>query len=207
MFIAASTIVCSQAAELVFVDYNSFQTSAAVSHANSLGLANSTISSLTGQNVASFTGKTLVVMPGFGDYSDLSANQSFLTNFVNGGGYLILNVAGNSGNLSDFAPGGIDYINYAFGGGLHESETIVDASHPYISGSFNPSATVLSAADFNGWSSTDHGILSGLPGGSTTILNNTDGASLVEYSFGSGHVVASTLDVRLGKQRRSGPTA
>jgi hypothetical protein len=198
VFVAASAAVCSQAAELVFVDYNPYQTSVAVSHANSLGLANSTISSLSGQNASSFSGKTLVIMPGFGDYSDLAGNQSFLTSFLNAGGYLILNIAGNNGNLSDFAPGGIDYINYNFGGGLHESETIADTSHPYISGSFNPNASALSPASFDNWFSTDHGSLSGLPGGSTTILNYSNGASLVEYAFGNGHVLASTLTYAWG---------
>ena len=111
-----------------------------------------------------------------------------LTAYVNGGGVLVVNIANNIGSQSDIAPGGVDY-DRSF---LHESESILAPGHPYITGDGYGGST-LAESDFNSWSSTDHGILTALPLNATVILQSSDGPSLVEYAFGNGRVLVSTL--------------
>ncbi len=130
---------------------------------------------------------------------------SILHDFVQAGGYLWLNVAGN-GCATDFAPGGVDFAQYTCGGTFNQSETIVDTSHPYIHGNFHDQATQLTLADFVNWNVTDLGHLAGMPTGATSITQNPQGATLAEYAYGQGWVVVSTLTFGWGDQgAKAGP--
>lgn len=130
------------------------------------------------------------INPGFGSYTNLIAGVApggSLEQYVAGGGTLVLNIAGNNGNQTDIAPGGVDYDRSS----THNAEAFTTPLHPYLTG-VGYGGAALTPADFNSWSSTDHGQLFGLLPG-TAVLNNTDGVSFVEYNFGSGVVLLNTL--------------
>lgn len=115
-----------------------------------------------------------------------------LEQYVNNGGILVLCLAGNIGNQTDIAPGGVDATLNAFNGIFHEEETFTTPAHPYLTGA-DYSGAVLAESDFDNWGSTDHGQLTSLPGGATTVLSNTDGPSWVQYPWGCGQVIVNTL--------------
>lgn len=117
------------------------------------------------------------------------ANGGSLEQYVFGGGILVLNIAGNFGDKSDIAPGGVDLIRNP----NHQSEIFTTPGHAYLTGNGFGGAS-LTTGDFLNWSYTDHGRLANLPPlDSTTILSNTDGVSLVEYQYGSGRVLLTTV--------------
>jgi hypothetical protein len=111
-----------------------------------------------------------------------------LERFANAGGTLVLNVCGNAGSQPDIAPGGVDY-DRSF---THNAEAILAPGHPYFTGA-GYGGSVLTRGSFGPWVYTDYGVLTGLPAGATTLLANTDGVSLVEYRWGAGRVIVSTL--------------
>lgn len=127
-------------------------------------------------------------------YDNISAavtGGGSLEQYAAGGGVLVICVAGSTGNQTDIAPGGLDALLTidVFG---HEDETFTTPAHPYITGAGYGGNTLITA-DFHDWSFTDFGQLTNLPGGATTILSNTDGPSLIEYSWGCGQVIVNTL--------------
>jgi hypothetical protein len=134
------------------------------------------------------------VSPGFGTagYDALrravAANGS-LSRYVAEGGVLVLNVAGNYGSQMDIAPLGVDFSRT-----LHNSETINLSNSPFITGT-EYNGFQLTSADFDDWRNTDHGQLGGLPQHARSILNNSDGPSLVVYEVGEGTVLVGTLTV------------
>jgi hypothetical protein len=131
-------------------------------------------------------------MPGFTTYGNLLSQVAILSEFVQDGGYLWINVAGTACGTG-IAPGGVNYVHDTCGGTQNQSEAIADSAHPYIDGSFDARAHQLSAGDFLNWNVTDIGHLGNLPVNATTITRNNDGSTLAEYSFGQGWVVISTL--------------
>ena len=138
------------------------------------------------------------------DYQNLrsavAAGQP-LEQFVSLGGTLVLNVAGNNGSQADLGPGGLDY-DRSF---THEFATLLLPAHPYVTGQ-GYGGTALTAAMFNNWGNTDHGTLTGLPAGAVALLGNGQGASMIEYAWGTGRVMASTLTFGwFGEARFSGP--
>ena len=185
-----SSIHTLSATPLLFVNYNPAQTQFAQTRAEALGLSYSTIADYT--SASQLAGKSVVVMPGFSSYSSLLSQVSILSDFVRAGGYLWLNVAGG-GCATDFAPGGVDFLQYSCGGSYNQSEQIVNPAHAYVQGSFDPRAKQLTAADFMNWNVVDLGHVSGLPANPTVITANPQGATLAEYSYGQGWVVVSTL--------------
>jgi hypothetical protein len=66
-------------------------------------------------------------------------------------------------DANDFAPGGVDFLQYSCGGSYNQSESLVNPAHADVEGTFNPRAKALTAADFVNWNVTDLGQLSGLP--------------------------------------------
>jgi hypothetical protein len=114
-----------------------------------------------------------------------------LEQYVAGGGTLVLNLA-SGGNMPAVGPGGVGYVHGGSGSSFHNSETFTTPLHPYLTGA-GYGGTALTPADFNNWSFTDHGHLSGLPLGATTVLSNTDGPSFAQYTYGSGTVLVNTL--------------
>lgn len=201
--LAAFAFVCTftqlDATPLLFLNYNS--NNFGQTRASQLGLAFDTIGDFT--SAAQLAGKSVVVMPGTTNYTSLLAQVSILDEFVQSGGYLWLNIAGST-CASDFAPGGVDFLQYTCGGTYNNSETIVDVSHPYILGNFHENAQQLTPADFVNWNVTDLGHLAGLPGNAKKITENPQGATLAEYSYGQGWIVVSTLTYGWGEAGAKG---
>ena len=127
--------------------------------------------------------------PEWENYANLTNVMEELTSYVNGGGVLVVNVAGNIGGRTNIAPGGVDYDRST----THEGEFIQAPDHPYSTGA-GYDGTALAESNFISWNSTDHGVLTDLPPNATVILQSLDGPSLVEYSFGNGRVLVSTLN-------------
>jgi hypothetical protein len=206
--LAASAFVCSAmqvgATPLLFVNYNAPQTTFAQTRAGNLGLSYSTVADFTSVN--DLAGKSVVIMPGFSTYAYLLNQATILRDFVQGGGYLWINVAG-SGCANDFAPGGVDFLQYSCGGSYNQSEIIVNPAHAYLQGTFDAKAKPLTAADFSTWNVTDLGHLSDLPVNANVITRNAEGATLAEYQYGQGWVVLSTLTYGWGDNGARGNAA
>jgi len=165
--------------------------------ATELGFQNATRSlvNLEFENAAQMRTQFQVVYvaPGLsaGDYSSLQrlvAPGGFIEQFVSLGGVAVLNVAGLFGDQTNVAPGGIGFQRSS----SHNSESIVRPDHPYFDGS-GFGGDPLSASDFEEWGPTDEGILSNLPGNASILIENSAGPSLVEYVYGDGRVIASSL--------------
>jgi len=110
-----------------------------------------------------------------------------LEQYVNAGGTLVLNVAGNSSSQNDIAPGGVDYD----GNFTHQAENFTLPTYRYLTGATH-NGGLLSPSDFDAWGSTDHGFLANLLPG-VTVLSNAHGPSFVEYPYGAGRVILTTL--------------
>jgi hypothetical protein len=174
----------------------------ATNHSRAVALGHSattaSLASIVGTPAGALGGYDVIfVSPGYlsSSYSTLQAGVAAggaLEQYVDGGGVLVLNVAGNAGNFADIAPGGVDFISYLDGSATHSSETLASPLHAYLTGA-GYGGPALTTADFNNWNSTDHGHLSGPVSGATTVLSNAHGASFIEYQFGSGRVIVTTL--------------
>jgi len=124
--------------------------------------------------------------PNWNDYGNL--NLTNLAAYVQAGGVAVINIAGNIGSADDIDPAGTDYHREY----THNSETILLSEHPYITG--QPyGGSLLTISDFNSWGSTDHGWLAGYPPSSQVVLQNTRGPSWLQYPYGSGQVIVTTL--------------
>ena len=122
------------------------------------------------------------------DYDNIRAAQSNVEAYVNGGGVYVINMAGNSGDQNDLAPGGVDFDKDP----LHDAEIFAMPSHPYLTG-LHYGGNTLTTADFDNWNSTDHGQVMNYPIGSEIVLTNVDGKSWIHYQWGDGHVIATSL--------------
>jgi hypothetical protein len=134
------------------------------------------------------------VAPGLGgqDYGlvrQMSAADGFIDVFVRLGGVAVINAAGLATEQPAIAPRGVGFLRTA---SFHNSETILDLSHPYITGD-GYGGEPLSAADFVGWGATDQGIITNVPPDATVLLENIDGPSWIEYNHGAGRVIVTTL--------------
>ena len=109
-----------------------------------------------------------------------------LDEYVSQGGVLVIVAAGSS-SQNAIAPGGVDYVR-----SVHLSDEISSPSHPYLTGE-GFSGHPLDANDFDGWLPTDLGTLENLVENSEIILSNTDGPSWVEYPWGNGIVIVTSL--------------
>lgn len=125
------------------------------------------------------------------------ADGGSLQQYVANGGILVVNAAGRVGSQQDIAPGGIDYDSMGIGNIVN----IAEAAHPYVTGQgyggFN-----LNDTDFQGWFYTHHGHVNAdsLRGknpvvGDVDVLQNDLGPAFVEYEYGEGRVVVTTLTV------------
>ena len=178
------------------------QSSNNIERAEALGHTVSTawlsdISDMTPEELASFD--AVFVSPGFGNrgYDALRnavRNGGSLQRYVANGGTIVLNVAGNFGDQGNIAPGGVDFFF-----GIHNQETFASPTHRYLTGATSQDddydGAELAPGDFDDWLNTDHGYLTNLQGQTITILQNVNGASLIEYPEGEGRVIVSTLAV------------
>jgi hypothetical protein len=139
-------------------------------------------------------GYRAIYLPAVADAADLGQVRSLvavggvLERFVYSGGTLVLVLTGYTGDQPDIAPGGVDVVR----DGPHNVEVILTPTHPYFIGS-GYGGSRLSRGSFGAWRHTDLGTLGDLPEAATVLLRNEDGASLVEYRYGQGRVIATTL--------------
>ncbi|MGD2145540.1 MAG: DUF11 domain-containing protein [Anaerolineae bacterium] len=141
--------------------------------------------------------RVVYLEPDWWDYADL--NLGNLTAYVEAGGTAVINIAGNIGSALDIDPAGTDYYRTS----THNSETILWPDHPYISG--EPyGGTPLVTSDFNWWGSTDHGWLTDYPPDSQLVLRTSEGPTWLEYGYGSGRVIVTTLTYGWGSQGARG---
>ncbi|MDH5402736.1 MAG: hypothetical protein OEY49_09615, partial [Candidatus Heimdallarchaeota archaeon] len=135
----------------------------------------------------------IILEPNWSDYANLKNVLSKIGEALNQSSCLVVNIkpSGNVGSILDIDLLGTDY-DRSF---THNGESIVNASHPFINGTVY-GGNVLTTNDFKNWGSTDHGWLTALPTtqlGYNQILANQRGASMIEYSYGQGHVIVDTL--------------
>jgi hypothetical protein len=144
---------------------------------------------------------TVLSVADFPPLRRLVTTGGVLERFVNAGGTLLLNVGGYAGSQIDIAPGGVDYDRNA----THNGEVIVTPTHPYFTAS-GYKGVRLDRTHFGSWLNTDYGILGSLPEKATWLLANSQGPSLVEYQWGRGRVIVSTLSYGWpGFPARTGP--
>lgn len=150
--------------------------------------------------------QTVYVAPGL-SFDDvivlqrLVASGGFIERFVADGGVAVIHAGSPLGDQPNIAPGGVGFTRTA----THDSERLISPEHPYFEGtSFG--GVPLAASDFEAWGPTDEGILSGIPETATILLENEDGPSLIEYIYGSGRVIVSTLNFCwIGRSATQGP--
>jgi hypothetical protein len=182
------------ASPLLFINYKMESTLFADDRAGQLGLSHRFAGSFS---LADLNGKSAVIMPGMQSYASLLADLPVLTEFVNDGGYLWINLPAMVCG-SNIAPSGAGFLGWPCGGSAHNDETVAAPNHEYFTGTFNNSAHVLTAASFSNWENSDSGVVSSVPANATVLLSNGSGPSLVEYSYGKGWVVVSTLNYAFG---------
>lgn len=137
---------------------------------------------------------TIFVAPGldesaFSFLREISANGGRLERFVFLGGVAVINLSGDSFFESSLAPGGVDYRRAA----NHDSENLRLRSHPYATGE-GYAGTTLFNSSFANWGPSDGGHVESFPEGSQQIVTNTDGPAMVEYNYGAGRVIVTTLN-------------
>jgi len=150
---------------------------------------------LTAEEMAAYP--VVYLEPSWVDYDNL--NLAALTAYVEGGGVAVINIAGNIGSREDVDPAGTDYHRDQ----THNDEIILLPGHPYVTGSPH-GGTALTTDDFHSWGATDHGWLTGYPAASWTVLQNTEGASWVQYPWGKGQVILTTLTYGWGSRGARG---
>jgi len=143
---------------------------------------------------------TVYVPPGLSedDYTTLNklaAPNGFIEQFVALGGVAVINVAPDPAETpttetrTGIAPGFVGYQPPL----ASMSETIAAPSHPFITGEGFGGHT-LSSSSFASWQPTDRGFLTGFQGlPSTVLLRNARGPSMIEYNYGAGRVIVTSL--------------
>ncbi len=126
--------------------------------------------------------------PGWSNYNNLTANMANLQSYVEQGGVVVLNIAGNIGDAINIDPYGTDYSRSY----TSENENINIPDHEYITGAAY-GGHLLTAADFDSWGSTDHGGLLNYPPDSEVVLSNSNGDSWIHYKQGIGDFIITTL--------------
>jgi hypothetical protein len=145
------------------------------------------------------------VAPGLNqaDYTglaQLSQAGGFIEQFVSLGGVAVINVARDvsvtsNAVIPNLAPGMVGFSP----GPLSESEVIADAVHPYFSGEGFGGAPLISDA-FNSWQPSSDGSLTPVPSGATVLLTDVLARpTLIEYPYGAGRVIMSTLSFAIGE--------
>jgi len=143
---------------------------------------------------------TIYVAPGlseedYGFMQALSAPDGVIERFVALGGLAIINVAPDpSATPNATARDGIAPNFVGFQPPLRsETETIAAQGHPYITGEgFGGQA--LSTASFLTWGPTDFGFLTNVQAiGATVLLRNPRGPTMIEYNYGAGRVIVTSL--------------
>jgi uncharacterized repeat protein (TIGR01451 family) len=130
--------------------------------------------------------RVVYLEPNWSNYGNL--NQDDLAAYVQAGGVAVINIARYFSSANDIDPAGTDFHATR----THDAETMLLSGHAYITG--QPyGGSVLTTGDFTNWYNTDYGWLTGYPAASQVVLQNTDGASWIQYPYGSGQVIVTTL--------------
>lgn len=139
--------------------------------------------------------RAIFVAPGLAgnDYvilDELVRPGGLLAEFVALGGSAVINVAGQPPEQAlplVVAPGGATYEPAP----VHDAETIVTPSHPYFTG-IGFGGIPLGAASFAGWAPADRGSLTTPE--AVLLRNGSGGKTVVEYPYGLGKVIVTTLN-------------
>lgn len=75
----------------------------------------------------------------------------------------------------------------------HATGVIVAPSHPYFTG-FGFAGRMLGPDDFEGWDPVDQGSLTDIGDATILVGNESLAPSMIEYAWGSGKVIATTLN-------------
>jgi len=126
-------------------------------------------------------------------YDAYRSNQAKFNTFVNNGGdmFWVYSDCGNPwGRYDSTLPGGVLKSYSAF----ENYDDIVDSTHPITAG-ITPTHFHGSQASAGGFSNLDSLVSAGTIGSLATLIvqSNNRLPSLVEYSYGSGKVLASTV--------------
>jgi hypothetical protein len=143
---------------------------------------------------------SVYVAPGLGNdeyglLQTMSASGGFLDRFVSMGGVAVINLAPDPAatpmvvQVPGVAPGGTGYNPP----GQSDGERIAAPTHPYITGE-GYGGEPLTTQSFAGWGFTDSGTLV-LPMNIsfTVLLQNPRGPTMIEYNYGAGRVIVTTL--------------
>ena len=121
------------------------------------------------------------------NYDDYFFNLPKVFDFIKSGGVAVLHISGNCGDQDNICLPGIQYRE-----SYNNHEFFNDVQHPYISGN-RYGGNKLIPENFSNWNFTDHGYLSNVPSFATIVLKNIDGPSLIEFNFGKGVVILTTI--------------
>lgn len=129
----------------------------------------------------------------FSTYSNFKAFKSRLDLFANLGGVLLFGACDSgwaNGEMDFELPGGVRKVSE-----LATNNYIVNRSHPIVSGKLTDKKALSNNELYSHYCSHNYFIESTLPKGTNIILRSSDShmPTLVEYSYGSGHVIASAL--------------
>jgi hypothetical protein len=166
--------------------------------ATELGFQNAArpLTTLEGENPATARDffQVIYIPPGLvaDDYAVLQRlvrPGGLIEQFVSLGGVAVIHAAGLLSDQPNIAPGGVGFRRVQ----RHNSQSILQPEHPYFVGD-GFGGQRLQALDFENWvPGTDEGILDMLPAESVVLLENSDGPSLVEYTYGEGRVIVSSM--------------
>lgn len=126
-------------------------------------------------------------------YERYSFIKAKLESYVRNGGSLVFGACdggwGGNGTLNDTLPGGVQKVRY-----YDYYNSIVDATHPIVTGTLTDGVPLTSAL-YHNYCSHDYFVQDTLPSGTNIILKgkDSDQPTLVEYKLGKGRVIASTL--------------
>lgn len=143
---------------------------------------------------------SIYIAPGLSDtdyglLQNMSQPGGFLERFVSLGGLAVINIANASGNSAllrtDVAPGGLNYSHPPQSD--VNTQTIINMLHPYVTGE-GYGGDPITNSTFTQWNPTSLGFLSDLPAETATVLRgNTSQPTWIEYNYGAGRVVVTTL--------------
>ena len=102
----------------------------------------------------------------------------------------MINVAGVRGDQMSVAPGGAGFV-----AGDRNFETPANPQHPFFTGE-GYGGEALTQSDFIAWGPVDRGELVALPSPPPTVLlrNGTTSVSMIEYPYGDGKVILTSLN-------------
>ena len=121
------------------------------------------------------------------------ANASWLEQYVQSGGLVLLGLAHYSGDLTEglLLPGGFTFL----GSGCYDLVAIDDPGHKVFA-----EPNIISTAELQGWGCSTHGELN-IPAGATTMIVNAEfitGPALSEVKLGDGWIIATTQPYQYG---------